>query len=136
MTTIPDGVPVYVIDDDTGMLDSMSFLLGSLGIPSKHFADPFTFLQTLDSLRPGCVLTDLRMPTMTGLELNRELAARKIDWPVVLMSAHLDSEASADARDCGVTDVIQKPFTVARLKAVLGRALSRLSGSIQEVQAD
>jgi len=118
--------PVYVIDDDQGMLDSMHFLLDACGVPSRQFSDPYAFLHALGSLPPGCVLTDLRMPTMSGIELNQKLDALQLGWPVILMSAHLDSEASDDALSRGFFEVIEKPFTASTLSAVLDRAFLRL----------
>ena len=64
----PWRIPVYVTDDDAGMLDSMTFLMDSMGIPSAQFSDPNGFLRALAGLQPGCILTDMRMPTMDGLE--------------------------------------------------------------------
>ena len=122
---------MYVIDDDGSVLESMQFLLDSCGIPSKQFTDPYEFLQLANSLPPGCVLTDLRMPTMSGLELHRSLNARSIGWPLVIMSAHLDGDASAHARNSGVFDVIEKPFTAVALTAVLERAFAQLNGAAE-----
>src|SRR6476659_5957437 len=81
---------VYVIDDDPAMLESTLFLLDSVGISSTPFSDPIEFLHALKRLEPGCVLTDFRMPTMSGTELQAALAARKVRWPVILMSGHSD----------------------------------------------
>ena len=125
-----EGNPVYIIDDDVGMLESMHFLLESCGVPSRQFKDPYAFLVALASLQPGCVLTDLRMPTMSGLELNSALSERQVDWPVILMSAHLDEETSANARGCGIFEVIEKPFTASKLSGVLDRAFSRLNDKL------
>lgn len=119
--------PVYVIDDDDSMLESMRFLLDSLGIPSKQFDDPFSFLQQLSVLEPGCILTDLRMPPMSGLELYSTVRARRIDWPVILMSAHLDSDAEVDAQE-DILELLEKPFTTEQLTRVLQQASSLLDG--------
>jgi len=124
--TDPARIPVYIIDDDAGMLESMHFLMDSMGIPSAQFSDPHGFLRALAGLQPGCILTDMRMPTMDGLELLETLHSRDINWPVILMSAHLDSETSAHALGAGVVDVLEKPFTAAGLKQVLGRARGQL----------
>ena len=123
---IPEGAAVYVVDDDAAMLDSMQFLLESLRIEAKYFPEPLSFLHALNSLPPGCVLTDLRMPAMSGFELKRALASREIGWPVILMSAHLDPETTADAVSCGMIEVIEKPFTASRLTMALEQAFSLL----------
>lgn len=120
---------MYIVDDDDGMLESMLFLMESMEIPSRQFSDPYAFIKALGSLQPGCVLTDLRMPTMSGLELGEALRSRDINWPVILMSAHLDGEISADAVSAGTIQMIEKPFTAARLKTVLRRAFSQMDGA-------
>lgn len=125
----PWRIPVYVIDDDAGMLDSMTFLMDSMGIPSAQFSDPNGFLRALAGLQPGCILTDMRMPTMDGLEFLEALHSRDINWPVILMSAHLDGETSAQALGAGVVDVIEKPFTAAGLRHVLERACTQMDSA-------
>jgi FixJ family two-component response regulator len=118
--------PVYVIDDDPGMLESTGYLLGSLEIEAKTFSDPMAFLQEVSKLVPGCVLSDLSMPTMTGIELHEALVAKGISWPVVLMSGHSDRESNRGALHGSMVDFIEKPFTVPRLLEVLENALRRL----------
>ena len=66
-------VPVYLIDDDEATLASTEFLLNALGVPAQSFSDPYLFLHAVGSLAPGCILTDLRMPAMSGLELHAAL---------------------------------------------------------------
>ena len=115
-------VPLYIIDDDAGMLESTQFLLQSLDIRSTTYSDPLTFLQQARTLAPGCVLTDLRMPSMSGIELRAALAAKDIDWPVILMSGHVDGDEPPDSS--GMFDFIAKPFTGRQLLAVLKRAFA------------
>jgi|SRR5690349_10115402 two-component system response regulator FixJ len=119
---------VYVIDDDPAMLESTMFLLDSVGIPSKPFSDPIEFLHALKTLEPGCVLTDFRMPTMTGIELHEALAARKVRWPVIVMSGHSNANEEEPMQDGGIFDFIEKPFTLDRLSGALKRAFRELRG--------
>ena len=121
--------PVYLIDDDGATLASTEFLLGALGVRAISFSDPFAFLQDLASLEPGCILTDLRMPSMSGLELHAALKKRRVGWPVILMSGHSALESNSDAFNRGIVGMIEKPFTRAALMKVLDRAFSELSES-------
>jgi len=113
--------PVYLIDDDEAMLASSQFLLTSVGIPSRPFAGPFAFLHSVATLSPGCVLTDLRMPSMSGLELRAALANREIRWPVILMSGHVHEQ--------GIPEIIEKPFKLDTLMAALDRAFATLESA-------
>lgn len=117
-------IPVYVIDDDEGMLESTQFLLQALGIPSNGYSDPLAFLRAVSTLDPGCILTDLHMPSMSGIELRAALTARAIDWPFILMSGNADAEDRRLAT--GILDLIEKPFTRGRLVEVLERAFAAL----------
>jgi two-component system response regulator FixJ len=121
--------PVYLIDDDEATLASTEFLLGALGVRAISFSDPFAFLHELTSLEPGCVLTDLRMPAISGLELHAALRKKGIGWPVVLMSGHSALDSSSDALDRGIFGTLEKPFTRDDLMKVLDRAFSELSES-------
>jgi two-component system response regulator FixJ len=120
------GFPVYVVDDDESVLESMQFLLESFGVSSKLYSTPFAFLQELGSLEPGCLLTDLRMPSMSGLELHSAVRARELGWPIVLMSAHLDGHGDGGASSENFLDHVEKPFTGDRLLQVLDRAFAQL----------
>jgi FixJ family two-component response regulator len=113
---------VYLIDDDEGMRASAQFLFETLGIPFATYSDPNAFLHVVNSLEPGCVLTDWRMPSMSGLELHSALTERGIEWPFVLMSGHAASEAANEALQRGILDFLEKPFQLARLMDALARA--------------
>jgi FixJ family two-component response regulator len=119
-------LPVYLIDDDEAALASTEFLLTALGIPARPFSDPYAFLHAIGSLAPGCVLTDLRMPAMSGIELHQALAKKGVRWPVVLMSGHSAIESSAQPLDGDIFGMLEKPFTRDRLVAVLERAFASL----------
>ena len=119
--------PVYVVDDDPAMLELTQFLLSSLGVDSKAFAEPLSFLQNIHDLEPGCVLTDLSMPSMTGVELHAALLAKGIDWPLVLMSGNRDRRSSRAFVKDGLSGFIEKPFTIEQLLAVLETAFQALA---------
>ena len=118
---------VYLIDDDEGMLASTQFLFETLGIPFAVYSDPYSFLHAVNSLEPGCVLTDWRMPSMTGLELHSALVERGVNWPFVLMSGHAASEAAEQALQRGILDFLEKPFALPRLMNALERAAAILA---------
>lgn len=118
---------IYLIDDDEGMLASTEFLFETLGIQFSTYSDPYAFLGAIKSLEPGCVLTDWRMPSMTGLELHSALVERGIEWPFVLMSGHGASEAVEEALRGGILDFLEKPFALNRLMNTLERAGSILA---------
>src|SRR3954449_12841816 len=77
---------VYVIDDDRDVRRSLSFMLGAAEIRSHPFGSGLDFLDALPDLEPGCILLDLRMPQMDGFEVMEALVARKVDWPVIVMT--------------------------------------------------
>lgn len=114
--------PVYLIDDDDAMLASTAFLLETLGLQVKSFRDPFAFLHAVRELEPGCLLTDLLMPSMSGLELHATLKKRGIDWPVVLMSGH----SSLNAKGRGISAMLEKPFSADQLMTALDGAFTEL----------
>lgn len=116
---------VHVIDDDPAMRDSVSFLLDAYGIRSKAYESATEFLEAAHDLEPGCVLTDVRMPEINGLELARRLQAKGVTHPVVVMTGHGDLSLAVEAIRVGVVDFIEKPFDDdALLRAVRG-ALDR-----------
>jgi two-component system response regulator FixJ len=117
---------VYVVDDDPAMLESTQFLLESLDIRTRTFADPLIFLREVRALEPGYVLTDLSMPSMTGIELYAALRAKSVDWPVILMSGHSDAHALGPSLG-GIAAFLEKPFTVPRLLDVLESAAQGLA---------
>lgn len=120
------GYPVYVIDDDESVLESVQFLLESFGIPSKLYSTPYAFLQELGTLDPGCLLTDLRMPSMSGLELHSAVRAKNIPWPVILMSAHLERDGGAGTLNQDFVGLVEKPFTAERLLDVIEQGFAQL----------
>ena len=114
---------VFLIDDDLGVRDSLSLLLSLKGIRTQLFATAESFIETYRVEWPGCVLTDLRMPGMTGLELQSALCERGIDVPVVVLTAHGDVATVRAALKNGAFDFLEKPVDDAMLLDVLQNAL-------------
>jgi two-component system, LuxR family, response regulator FixJ len=114
---------VFLIDDDPGVRDSLTLLLSLKGIRTQPFANAESFIETYRPEWHGCVLTDLRMPGMTGLELQAALRARRVEVPVVVLTAHGDVATARAALKNGAFDFLEKPIDDAMLLDVLHNAL-------------
>ena len=114
---------VFLIDDDPGVRDSLTLLLSLKGIRTQPFANAESFIETYRPEWHGCVLTDLRMPGMTGLELQAALRERHIEVPVVVLTAHGDVATARAALKNGAFDFLEKPIDDAMLLDVLRNAL-------------
>ena len=114
---------VFLIDDDAGVRDSLSLLLSLKGLRTLPFANAESFIETYRPEWSGCVLTDLRMPGMTGLELQAALRGRGIEVPVVVLTAHGDVATARAALKNGAFDFLEKPIDDAMLLEVLHNAL-------------
>ena len=134
------GGKVYVIDDDPAMRDSLDFLLGAAGLSVRLFDSAQIFLNELPGLEFGCVVTDIRMPGLDGIELLRHLesgsGATKL--PVIVMTGHGDVPLAVEAMKLGALDFLEKPFEDERLIGMIETALSQSeSGAKSEaVSAD
>ncbi|KFG89385.1 Chemotaxis protein CheY [Sphingobium herbicidovorans NBRC 16415] len=107
--------PIYVVDDDEAIRRSLSFMLKTSGYAVQLFASGVEFLREAGDLAPGCVLLDVRMPDIDGLEVQREMRARGIMLPVVIMTGHGDIDMAVSAMKAGASDFIEKPFEKAAL---------------------
>lgn len=116
---------VHVIDDDDGVRDSLSFLLDCSGITTRTYASAAQFLTALPGVEPGCIITDVRMPEMTGLELLDELKRRGVDAPVIVITGHADVPMAIQALHAGVADFIEKPFSDEAILVSVRAALAR-----------
>ena len=114
--------PLYVVDDDDAIRRSLSFLLKTSGFAVQVFEGGLPFLKAAATLPQGCVLLDVRMPDMDGLEVQRELRARGIMLPVIIMTGHGDIDMAVAAMKAGASDFIEKPFEKATLLACIEAA--------------
>lgn len=114
---------VHVIDDDEAMRDSLCFLLGTSGLAVRAFPSASAFLEALPGVGDGCVVTDIRMPGMSGLELVRVLRGMRPDLPVVVMTGHGDIPMAVEAMKSGVVDFLEKPFHEDAMIGAVRRAL-------------
>jgi two-component system response regulator FixJ len=121
---MPQGTKVYVIDDDPAMRDSLDFLLGSAGFSVRVFDSAQVFLDELAKLEPGCVVTDVRMPGIDGIELLRRMHSGARKLPVIIMTGHGDVRLAVEAMKLGALDFLEKPFEDDRLIGMIETALS------------
>lgn len=101
---------VHVIDDDEAVRTSIAFLLEMAELPVRTYASALEFLAIADQVKDGCVVTDVRMPEMSGLDLVRRLKERGITAPVIVITGHGDVPLAVEAMRAGVVDFIEKPF--------------------------
>jgi two-component system, LuxR family, response regulator FixJ len=105
-----DADIVHVVDDDEAMRDSMAFLLRAENFQVQTYADATDFLEALPQIKAGCVVTDVRMPGMSGIELLQRLRELKVSLPVIVVSGHGDVPLAVEAMKTGALDFIEKPF--------------------------
>lgn len=101
---------VHVVDDDVAVRKSLAFLLASEGLPVRLHESASAFLDDASSIESGCIVTDVRMPGIDGIELIRRLKARGILLPVIVMTGHADVPMAVEAMKEGAVDFLEKPF--------------------------
>ena len=101
---------VHVIDDDPAVRDSLAFLLETANLSPRTYDSAVAFLEALPEVTSGCVVTDVRMPEMTGIELVRRLKGQGFRLPIVMITGHADVPLAIQAMKAGVVDFIEKPF--------------------------
>lgn len=116
---------VHIIDDDEGLRESLAFLLRSANLEVRSFESAKAFLDELPHAMPGCVITDVRMPEMSGIELLRRLKELKIGAPVIVITGHGDIALAVEAMKMGAADFFEKPFDDDLLVASVRAALRR-----------
>ena len=119
---------IHVVDDDDAVRDSLRFLLETEGFSVRTYETALQLLDAADHLEPGCIVTDVRMPSMSGLELVRRLGAMGVDLPVVVMTGHGDVPLAVEAMKAGVVDFIEKPFDHEVMLAAIRAALAKTRG--------
>jgi len=132
---------VFIIDDQASVRHALGEMLSVFGYSVEAYESADRFLRTLDPQRPGCVVADVRMPGMDGIELVRELARRQVLLPVVVISGHADVPMAVAAIKAGAEDFIEKPVDDVQLVAAINRGLARtyaqkhLQETIQDLRA-
>jgi two-component system response regulator FixJ len=115
---------VHVVDDDEAMRESLEFLLASAGYTARLYENAIALLARLGELEAGCIVTDVRMPQMDGLELVNELKRRGASHPIVILTGHGDVSLAVQAMKAGVVEFIEKPFEDTILLDAVRMALS------------
>jgi two-component system, LuxR family, response regulator FixJ len=119
---------VHLIDDDEALRDSLAFLLRAAQIEVRTYASAVAFLDALPDARASCVITDVRMPGMSGIDLLRRLQELKIGMPVIVITGHGDVPLAVEAMKIGALDFLEKPFDDDVLLTSVRSALSRRDG--------
>lgn len=125
---------VYVVDDDPGVCAGLRILLRSAGYEVETFTSARQFLTAIDSRREGCLLLDVRMPGMSGLELQRQLIDQDIPLPVIIITGHGDIQMAVHAVQAGAVDFLEKPVDNERLLNSISKALE-LNAELRDKRA-
>ena len=122
---MPDRGKVYVIDDDEAMRDSLNFLLDAANYEVTLFDSAVKFLDAVPGLEFGCVVSDVRMPGLDGMELLKRMKAAHSAFPIVIMTGHGDVPLAVEAMKLGAVDFLEKPFEDDRLIAMIEMAIQQ-----------
>jgi two-component system, LuxR family, response regulator FixJ len=129
-----DKAVVHVIDDDEAVRESLSFLLETADFVVKSYDSAISFLDRLPDVEVGCVITDVRMPEMSGLDLVRRLRDLGVTLPVIVITGHGDVPLAVEAMKSGVIDFIEKPFDDEQILAALRSALVQDDGDGKDAE--
>jgi two-component system response regulator FixJ len=130
-TLPPGGMVVHVVDDDEAVRRSLAMLLGSFGITAITHESAEAVLDVLPTLRPGCLVVDIRMPGMDGLALQQELSDRGCRLPVIVVTGHADVGLAVRAMKAGAVDFIEKPYSEEDVLHAVTTALARMADARQ-----
>jgi two-component system response regulator FixJ len=135
---MPETHTVYVIDDDSAARDSLEFLLTAHGLAVRAFETAESFISALPKGSEGCVVTDVRMPGMTGIQLLRELKNQSFAMPVIVITGHGDIPLAVEAMREGAADFLEKPYDEEALLKSISRSLeaARSGAAAENTKAD
>jgi two-component system response regulator FixJ len=125
---VPTTRLVHVVDNDPAVRRSLERLLQTAGFKTAIYETPFALLETIPELTEGCILLDVRMPGMDGVELQRQLEMKGVRLPIILMTGLADVETAVQAMKSGAFDFLEKPFNDERLLKAIRAALTRRDG--------
>jgi FixJ family two-component response regulator len=120
-----EGPLVYLVDDDDAVRDSLGILFESIGLAHEAYPSALDFLQHYDAKRLACLVADIRMPGLSGLELQQRLKEQQAEIPIIFITGHGDVPMAVTAMKSGATDFIQKPFRDQDLIDRINKALER-----------
>ena len=121
---MPDRI-VHIVDDDEAVRQSLAFLLGSAGLTVRLYESAAAFLAGLSVVKKGCLITDVRMPEMSGIELLQQLRLKACNLPAIVITGHGDVPLAVEAMKAGAVDFIEKPFDQEAILNAVRSALNR-----------
>lgn len=127
---------VHIVDDDAAIRDSLAFLLDTANLVSRTYESAEALLARAADLEPGCIVTDVRMPDMNGLEMVRRLAEIGVRHPVIVMTGHADVPLAIEAVRAGVKDFIEKPFDDDALLASIRTSMAGQAQAAEQAGRD
>ncbi|HIC40608.1 MAG TPA: response regulator transcription factor [Piscirickettsiaceae bacterium] len=114
---------VFIVDDEKSVRDSIKFLMESIGLQAKVFSSAQEYLDQFDTNAPGCLITDIRMPMMSGLDLQQKLSENTLHPPIIMITGHGDVPMAVSAIQQGAVDFVEKPFNNQKLLDIVYKAL-------------
>jgi FixJ family two-component response regulator len=136
MKTKGDSPLIYLVDDDEAVRDSLGMLFKSIGLKHEAYASALDFLQHYDPARHACLVADIRMPGLSGLELQQRLNDQRAEIPVIFITGHGDVPMAVTAMKSGASDFVQKPFRdqdlIDRINKALARDVERRKGRAEQ----
>ncbi len=126
---------VYIVDDDEAVRDSLRWLLEANSYRVRAYASAESFLAEYDEQQPGILIVDVRMPGMSGLELQEQLIARKSTMPVVFITGHGDIPMAISTMKKGAVDFLEKPFDETALREIVGRMFEQANQRLTQAKA-
>jgi two-component system response regulator FixJ len=133
MATMTDNAVVHLVDDDEDVRRALAFLLATAGLEVRVYESSAALLENFDTAQSGCVVSDVRMPGMDGIQLLRHLRKKGVTLPVIIMTGHADVALAVGAMKAGAVDFIEKPFSDDVLLAAIAAALKQQGNSGQSV---
>ena len=124
-----DSAVVYLVDDDDAVRDALGMLFKSIGLEFEAYASALEFLERYDGARHACLVADIRMPGLSGLELQQRLNEQRAEIPIIFITGHGDVPMAVSAMKSGATDFIQKPFRDQDLIDRINQALEKDSSN-------
>lgn len=128
MSNMADAM-IHIVDDDDAVRQSLEFLLGTAGIKARGFESAKAFLEALPQIDSGCIITDVRMPDITGIDLLKRVKQDKPHLPVIVITGHADIALAVEAMKIGAVDFLEKPFDDDALIAAVKSALNDAAGA-------
>ncbi|MEQ4616578.1 MAG: response regulator transcription factor [Corticimicrobacter sp.] len=131
----PSSSTVFIVDDDEAVRDSLRWLLEANGYRVRAYGDAEQFLREYDENQAGVLIADVRMPGMSGLELQEQLLARNSPLPIVFITGHGDVPMAVSTMKKGAVDFLEKPFNEADLREIVGRMLEEAAQRLNQAQS-